>query len=60
MSERLHIDRPGASAEGKLTADGLVVLAESLARAESMPSLSLSLWELRKTLAEGRRGRADT
>jgi hypothetical protein len=48
--EPLQLHGPGANAEGKQTGDGFVVLAGSLARAETVPSIHVYLKELREVL----------
>jgi hypothetical protein len=48
--ERLHLQGPGATAEGKQTADGFVVLAGSIARTDTVPSIHAYMKELRETL----------
>jgi hypothetical protein len=49
-AEELRLQGPAASAEGKQTADGFVVLAGSIARTDTVPSIHAYMKELRETL----------
>jgi hypothetical protein len=48
--EPLHLRGPGAIAQGKQTGDGFIVLAGSVARMESVPSIHTYMKELRGAL----------
>jgi uncharacterized protein DUF4357 len=48
--ELLRLQGPGASAEGKQTADGFVVLAGSIARIDTVPSIHAYMKKLRENL----------